>query len=72
MEQLAQEDAIAESLRQVKHHGGGPHHPVVSGQHPTVYQPAAALPPLLHAGGTIHSGQITPVGTSWHTAGYRV
>lgn len=48
MQQLAQEDPVAQRLRQVEDHGRGPHHPVVGRQDLAVDEPAAALPPLLH------------------------
>lgn len=48
VQELTQEDAVAQRLRQVEHHRRGPHDPVVGRQDLAVDEPAAALPPLLH------------------------
>lgn len=48
MQHLAQQHPVPQSLGQVEHARGGPHDPVVHGQDLAVYQPPAALPPLLH------------------------
>lgn len=54
MQQLAQEDAVAQRLGQVEDHGRGPHDPVVGRQDLAVDEPAAALPPLLHGARGAH------------------
>ena len=49
VEQLAEQDSIAEGLGQVKHLRRVPGHPVVGGQHLAVDEPLGALLPRLHA-----------------------
>lgn len=48
MQQLAQQDAVAQRLRQVEDHCRGPHDTVVGREDLAVDEPATALPPLLH------------------------
>lgn len=48
MQQLAQQDAVAQRLSQVEDHRRGPHDTMVGRQDLAVDEPAAALPPLLH------------------------
>lgn len=49
VEQLAEQDSIAEGLRQVEHLRRVPGHTVVGGQHLAVDEPLRALLPRLHA-----------------------
>lgn len=49
VEQLAEQDSIAEGLRQVEHLRRVPGHPVVGRQHLAVDEPLRALLPRLHA-----------------------
>lgn len=49
VEQLTEQDSIAEGLRQVEHLRRVPGHPVVGGQHLAVNEPLRALFPRLHA-----------------------
>lgn len=49
VEQLAEQDSIAEGLGQVEHLRRVPGHPVVGGQHLAVDEPLRALLPRLHA-----------------------
>lgn len=49
VEQLAEQDSIAEGLSQVEHLRRVPGHPVVGGQHLAVDEPLCALLPRLHA-----------------------
>lgn len=49
VEQLAEQDSIAEGLSQVEHLRRVPGHPVVGGQHLAVDEPQRALLPRLHA-----------------------
>lgn len=48
VQQLAQQDAVAQRLRQVEDYRRGPHDAVVGRQDLAVDEPATALPPLLH------------------------
>lgn len=48
VEQLAEQDSIAEGLRQVEHLRRVPGHPMVGGQHFAVDEPLSALLPRFH------------------------
>lgn len=58
VQQLAQQDAVAQRLGQVEDHGRGPDDAVVGRQDPAVDEPAAALPPLLHGARARRAGQL--------------